>query len=275
MTASKVYTVSQLSKLAGISVRTLHYYDQIGLLKAIRREDNGFREYTDNHVVQLQQILLYRELDFSIEKIRKILTCDRYDLLDAFEDQKLMLLERIHQAQTMINGIEATISNIRGKVNGDIIFGAIPKDKIERWNRIRLNQNSSTISDTMTQILGDLSESEAKHYFEQSELFNDKYSKLLELPIESKIVQEHIMEHYAIMNSFLYRVHDNFTGIGHKGYLLFADQLLSDQVTYEFHEHYSPGLSAHLNMAMIYFAENTLKDNLDELRNVGTNTRVS
>lgn len=270
MNDHKVYTVSQLSRLAGISIRTLHYYDQIGLLKPIRREENGFREYHDEHAVILQQVLLYRELDFSIDKIREILTCDRYDLLKAFDDQKLMLLERIHQAQLMINSIEATMSNIRGKVNSDIIFGDIPKEKIESWDSIRQDQNDPTISESMVQVLGNLSEAEAKNFREQSERFTNEYSKLLELPVESKKVQEYIMEHYVIMNSFLYGVHDGFTGIGHNGYLLFADQVLNDKVSFELHEHYSQGLSAHLNKAMIYFAENTLKDSLDELRKLGS-----
>lgn len=268
-----VYTVSQLSKLAGISIRTLHYYDQIDLLKPIRREDNGFREYHNEHVVILQQILLYRELDFSIDKIREILACDDYDLLRAFDDQKLMLLKRINQSKLMIDSIEATMSNIRGKANSEIMFGDIPKEKIDRWDTIRQSQSSSTISESMIQALGELSETETKLFREKSERFTNEYSKLLTLPIESEKVQEHILEHYVIMNSFLYHVHEGFTGIGYNGYLLFADQVLEDQVSFELHEHYSCGLSSHLNKAMVYFAENKLKDNLDEFRKLGSDEK--
>ncbi|MDO3386905.1 MerR family transcriptional regulator [Gilvimarinus sp. SDUM040013] len=270
MSIEKVYTVSELSRLAGISVRTLHYYDEIGLLKPIRRVDNGFREYHHEHVVMLQQVLLYRELDFSIAKIKEILTNDSYDLLKAFDDQKLMLLERISQTQLMIDSIEATMKNVKGKLNRDILFGDIPKEKIERWDGIQKDRKDPGLVGSMFQDLANLSESEAKYHREQSERFHKEYSKLLVLAANSKTVQEQVMEHYKIMNTFLYGIHDGFTGIGYNGYLQFASSILDDEVSFEMHEHYGLGLAEHLNEAMIYFAEHTLKDNLAELRKIGS-----
>lgn len=262
----RIYTVSQLSRLAGVSVRTLHYYDQVGLLKPARREGNGFREYCYEHVVILQQILIYRELDFSIKKIREILTADGYDLLKVLESQQSMLLKRINQTQLMINSIEVTMNNVRGKLNKDIIFEGFPKEKTQRWDKIQQDKDGAELTESNLQMLGKLSEDEARRYGEQSGKFYTQYAKLLKLPIESLKVQEHVMEHYHFMNNFIYTLQDEFKGIGYKGYLHFADWILSDEVSAEIHEHYSAGLSAHLHEAMSYFAEHTLKDNLDELR---------
>ena len=63
-----MYTVKQLSSLAGVSTRTLHYYDEIGLLKPTTIEENGYRRYGEQAVYLLQQILFYKEMGFSLEK---------------------------------------------------------------------------------------------------------------------------------------------------------------------------------------------------------------
>lgn len=266
LTNERIYTVSQLSKSAGISTRTLHYYDQIGLLKPNRRKDNGFREYCYEQVIRLQQILIYRELDFSIEKIRDLLTSDQYDILKALNDQNSMLLKRINQTQLMIDSIEVTMNSIRGKINKDIMFEGIPKEKVERWDRVQQAKYGKGFSELNLKLFGNLSEEEAKRYGEVSDIFCNEYAMLLEFAADSSKVQEHVMKHYRIMNSFLYSTHDEFKGIGYNGYLQFASQVLNDEVTFEYHEYYRTGFAKHLNKAMIYFSEHTLKGNVDELR---------
>jgi len=66
------YKINELAKLAGVSVRTLHYYDEIGLLKPSGLMTNGYRYYGKPELMKLQQILFYRELDFPLEKIKEI-----------------------------------------------------------------------------------------------------------------------------------------------------------------------------------------------------------
>ena len=90
MADAKVYSVSQLSKLAGVSVKTLHYYDHKGLLVPMRQLDNGYLTYSQKHLVILQQILIYRALDFSIEAIKNLLNAKSQDLHQALLEQKMM-----------------------------------------------------------------------------------------------------------------------------------------------------------------------------------------
>ncbi len=68
------YMINKLAKLAGVSVRTLHYYDEIGLLKPTFVEKNSYRYYEDNELLKLQQILFFRELEFPLSDIKKLLT---------------------------------------------------------------------------------------------------------------------------------------------------------------------------------------------------------
>ena len=77
------YNISQLSKLSGVSARTLRYYDEINLLHPLRTNEAGYRFYGDKEVNLLQQILFYRERGLSLEKIRFILYDENFDMLKA------------------------------------------------------------------------------------------------------------------------------------------------------------------------------------------------
>ena len=88
-------TVSETAKLTGISVRTLHYYDEIGLLKPSLTTESGYRFYDEEALAVLQQILLYRELDFSLKEIRDILSMPDYQREEALKaHRKLLVLKR-------------------------------------------------------------------------------------------------------------------------------------------------------------------------------------
>jgi DNA-binding transcriptional MerR regulator len=85
-------TVKQLSKLAGVTPRTLHHYDEIGLLKPTRVGDNGYRYYGDESVLRLQQILFYRELGIPLEDIKRIMGRRDFDVLGALRSHKAPLI---------------------------------------------------------------------------------------------------------------------------------------------------------------------------------------
>ncbi len=107
-------TVKQLSKIAGITPRTLHYYDEIGLLKPARVGDNGYRYYGDESVLRLQQIMLYRELDMSLENIQKIIDSHDFDVLRALESHKEELRKRIARMERLISTVDRTILHLKG-----------------------------------------------------------------------------------------------------------------------------------------------------------------
>jgi len=110
-----MFTVKQLSKLAGITPRTLHYYDQIGLLKPTLLGENGYRYYGDESLLRLQQILIYRELDLPLEEIKKILDRRDFDVLSALEGHREQLQERIQRLEKVISTVNKTITYLRGE----------------------------------------------------------------------------------------------------------------------------------------------------------------
>ena len=92
-------TVHEVSKLAGVSIRTLQYYDKIGLLHPSKYSDAGYRLYADTDLERLQQILLFRELEFPLKDIRKIMESPDYDRNKALNQQiTLLKLKKDHLA---------------------------------------------------------------------------------------------------------------------------------------------------------------------------------
>ena len=86
-----IKTVKQVSELTGISVRTLQYYDEIGLLAPTKLTDSGYRLYDDAALGTLQQILFFKELDFSLKEIKAIIENPAFDKTEAYKQQKQLL----------------------------------------------------------------------------------------------------------------------------------------------------------------------------------------
>jgi DNA-binding transcriptional MerR regulator len=112
-----VYTVKQLSKLAGISIRTLHYYDQIGLLKPSSVGANGYRHYGEEVLLRLQQILFYRELDLGLSEVKAIVDNPEFDVLTALRSHKEALQGRAERLKHLIQTVNNTIDNLKGNEN--------------------------------------------------------------------------------------------------------------------------------------------------------------
>lgn len=109
------YTVQKLGALAGISTRTLRYYDEFGLLKPARINSSGYRIYGQAEVDQLQQILFYRELGLTLEGIRDIVTSPSFDGVQALREHHQKLLQRKKQLDELIANVEHTLAQSEGR----------------------------------------------------------------------------------------------------------------------------------------------------------------
>ena len=109
-----MFTVKQISKIAGITPRTLHYYDEIGLLKPARIGENGYRYYAEESLLRLQQILLYKELDMPLENICRILEAKDFNVIAALEIHKNELHNRIQRLEMILTTVDQTIDHLKG-----------------------------------------------------------------------------------------------------------------------------------------------------------------
>lgn len=101
--------INEVAKLSGVTVRTLHYYDQIGLLPPSEITETGYRIYNNQALDTLQQILFFRELDFSLTDIKKIMTNPNYDRAEALDKHKELLLQKRNRIDRLINLVNNTI----------------------------------------------------------------------------------------------------------------------------------------------------------------------
>lgn len=109
------YTVKQLATMSGVSVRTLHWYDEKDILKPAFIAENGYRFYTEEQVLRLQQILFYKELGFSLERINVLVAQEDFDKIKALEMHRNMLNHDIDHKQSLIDTIDKTLNYLRGE----------------------------------------------------------------------------------------------------------------------------------------------------------------
>ena len=112
VTRSRTFQVKDVAGIAGVSVRTLHHYDAIGLLVPQLRTAAGYRVYTDADLLRLQQILIGRELGLSLEEIRRSLDDPGFDRMSALLDQRARLRERLQQTEAMIRAVDAALAGL-------------------------------------------------------------------------------------------------------------------------------------------------------------------
>lgn len=129
------YTVQKLGELAGISTRTLRYYDEIGILKPARINSSGYRIYGQAEVDRLQQILFYRELGVSLDSIKNIITAPSFDGANALKEHREKLLERREQLDLLIANVDKTIAVTEGRIK------MANKEKFEGFKQKMIEDN--------------------------------------------------------------------------------------------------------------------------------------
>lgn len=122
-------TVNEVSKLTGVSVRTLHYYDETGLLKPAKVTQAGYRLYGEKELERLEEILLFRELEFSLKDIASILSSPQYDRIEALRQQKELLLLKKEHIEKLIIFTEKAIEN----GGNNMSFEAFDKQKLKEY----------------------------------------------------------------------------------------------------------------------------------------------
>lgn len=122
--------ISEVAKLSGVTVRTLHYYDEIGLLKPSKTTEAGYRMYSIEDLEKLQQILFFRELDFPLNEIKEIMINPKYDKIEALNKHKELLIEKRKRIDGLITLIDKTI-----KGDNNMSFKEFDNSKIEENKR--------------------------------------------------------------------------------------------------------------------------------------------
>ena len=162
------YTIKKLAELAGISTRTLRYYDQINLLKPNEVNENNYRIYDEKNVNKLQQIMFYRSLDFPLNKIKQLLDDPSFSRIQALTEQQQLLQAKQKEIDTLLTSIEKTIKEYRGEVK------MTDTEKFEAFKQKQLSENETKFGQEIREKYGE----------ETVKKSNQKYANLSESDFE-------------------------------------------------------------------------------------------
>lgn len=142
------YTIQKLANLAGISTRTLRYYDEIQILKPARVNSSGYRIYGVNEVDKLQQIMFYRELGLNLDSIKDIVSAPTFDKSNALKEHHEQLVAKRNQLDMLIINVEKTILLSEGKINMS------NQEKFEGFKKQMINENEAKYGNEIREKYG-------------------------------------------------------------------------------------------------------------------------
>lgn len=211
----KKYSVKKLAELANISIRTLHYYDQIGLLKPAFRSEKGYRFYGRNELLLLQQILFYKEMGFTLKDIEAIIKAADFDLLTALENHKQRLTDQLGNIHQLLQTIDHTINELKNNKmmkDEDIYAGFSPQERediraevTKRWGADELKATEDRI-----RVMGKNGWQNTK---QKGEEVNQLLADLMDLSVESINVQRAIELHFRHLNLFYEVSKERYLGL--------------------------------------------------------------
>ncbi|MBP7058605.1 MerR family transcriptional regulator [Candidatus Gracilibacteria bacterium] len=244
------YTVKQLADLANITVRTLHYYDQIGLLKPNHKSKNGYRYYEHQDLLILQQILFFRELDFGIKEIINILKTPAYNDKQALNQQKKLLLAKQKRIKQLIKTIDTTLNN-QNTMNDQDLYQGLSTQEIEamkaeakqRWSKTPQYQQSQKSINKMTKQQMEQIQQEAQNIYQG-------LTKMIGTDPKSTAVQELIDRHYQHLKHYYQPNLELYRGL--------AEMYTTDERFKKYFAKFHPTLPQFLHDAMLVYC-NTKK----------------
>ena len=210
-----MYTVKQLSTLAGVSVRTLHYYDEIALFKPAEIGENGYRYYTDGSLFTLQQILLYREIGLSLAQIKRVMNEQDFDLVSALQSHRETLMERIGRLQSLVSTVDTTIMHLVGEVNmskNDIFTGFDEKQaQYEQQAIVRYGEEEVKAT---TKRWNRYSDEEKKRVKQEGSAIYEEIAAVIDLGVESDEVQALLVRWHNHLRYFYDPSLERLRGLG-------------------------------------------------------------
>jgi DNA-binding transcriptional MerR regulator len=238
-------------------VRTLHYYDEIGLLHPAGRSAGGYRRYTREELLRLQQILFFRELDVPLADIQRHLDDPDFDALETLERHEAALRARAERTERLLRTISRTIESMRGgtkMLTDNELYDGLNQDLVEQYKSEARSHWPEEYRNVDAKIRG-MSKEAWRAVQEEGEAVNRDLAELLRAArTENRTpdpaapaVQRVIARHRAWLERFYEVDRERYEGL--------AEMYVSDERFAAFYEKYEPGLADFLSQAMQVCAE--------------------
>lgn len=251
----KKYTVKQLADLAGVSVRTLHHYDQIGLLRPHKRSKTNYRYYSQFEVLRLQQILFYRELEYPLVKIQKILDVPKFNLANSLKFQRQELKKKSERLKNLLNTVDKTLYNLTHKtmITDDELYAgfksveegkALTKEAEERWGNDEVQKSMYKVKKmTPTQL---------KAIQDEAAAIGQKFADLMGThKADFEEVQRTVVAFHRHLENFYPVVEERLRGLG--------QLYITDDRFRAHYDKYKLGLADYVNEAIQVYCDRGMK----------------
>ncbi len=249
------YTINKLAKLSGVSIRTLHYYDEIGLLKPAYLGDNNYRYYEEAELLQLQQILFYREVGLPLNDIKRLIFAPDFDRLTALESHRDILAKNLDQTKMLIETVDKTIAHLKGNkvMNIEEVFQGFTAEKQKMYQDFLVESGirKDVINQTNNKVKDWTKDQWLEYKREGDKVHTDLIAAINKgLSADSPEVQNIIQCHYMLTTRFWTPNRDTYIGLSefyssHEDFVKFYDDL-------------HPELLGLLQEAMKVYADNNL-----------------
>lgn len=250
------YTVKQLAGMSGVSVRTLHFYDEAGLLKPAYLGANGYRFYQEAQLLTLQQILFYRRLGFELKQIKKILRRPNFDKIAALESHRKVLHKNLAETRKLIQTIDKTIEHLKGTktMKSQELFEGFDPEQQAKHEQYLIERYGESMKEGIAESKKKVKNWTKAHWEKSGAAFAEICKDLVkvmnrQLPAESPGAQEIIRRHFEWLKQFWTPNRESYAG---------HSQLIVDSDLRKAYEAYDARLPEFGAEAMKVFAENEL-----------------
>jgi DNA-binding transcriptional MerR regulator len=239
--------------MAGVSVRTLHHYDHIGLLEPPARTAAGYRLYGETELLRLQQILFFKELDLPLSEVRSILDDPEFDQVRALQAHRRMLEGRVERLAQLLQTVDKTIQKLTEdtmSMTDEELYEGFTKEQIERYKREAREMYDPALVEESQRRVGKMS----KTQWEVVKLEGDEVTRgiagLMDREPGDPEVQALIARHHAWIENFYPASADVYRGLG---------QLYTSHPEFRaFYDGYRPDLADFMAAAMARYADDVL-----------------
>lgn len=250
------YGIRQLSELAGVSARTLRYYDEIDLLKPLYVSEAGYRFYGEQEAELLQQILFYRERGFNLKQIRELLEREDFDVEQALEEHLSELEARRDRLDALIRTVKQTILSKKGE------YEMSDKEKFEAFKETVIKENEVRYGAEIRKKYGEASveasnrklRGMSKEEWEQFQVLEKEILKQLEENVAAKISfdNEKVKKLVLLHKKWLCMTWSKYSVEAHKGV---AAMYTADERFRQYYDNEVPGCAEFLKQAIEYWAD--------------------
>lgn len=199
------YTIKEVADLAGVSTRTIRYYDEIGLLSPAETRDNGYRYYDQDSLLMLQQIMFLRELDVPLKEIHLILNQPGFNLLSGLEKHRVALQARAARLSTLIETVNQTIAMLQGEsiMSDKDYFEGFDETQYEEEAKQRWG-HTSQYAESQKKWSSYSNEQKEAIKFEGGEITMRMVGNDPGLSPDDPAVQAAVGDYYAYLNKYFY-----------------------------------------------------------------------